>query len=339
MEVSQSRRSKSILIALFILLILSMLVAMSVGRYQVPIKKILLVLESRIFGTPLKVEERIATVILNVRLPRIIAGFLVGAGLAVSGAAFQAIFKNPLVSSQILGVASGAGFGAAIAILLSESLVLVQISSFFFGLLSVFMTYMLSRVRKKAPILMLVLSGIVVSSLFSALTSMTKYIADPLNKMPAITFWLLGSLNHIAKKDLYVLGPIMLAAMATIFILRWRINLLTMGDEEARSMGVRSERLKGIIIICATLITAASVCLCGIIGWIGLVIPHLGRLLVGPDNRNLIPVSVLVGGSFLIIVDCIARTASSSEIPIGVLTAIIGAPLFAILLRRNRREL
>lgn len=339
MEVSQSRRSKSILLVLFIILILSMLVAMSVGRYQVPIKKILLVLESRIFGTPLKVEERIATVILNVRLPRIIAGFLVGAGLAVSGAAFQAIFKNPLVSSQILGVASGAGFGAAIAILLSESLVLVQISSFFFGLLSVFMTYMLSRVRKKAPILMLVLSGIVVSSLFSALTSMTKYIADPLNKMPAITFWLLGSLNHIAKKDLYVLGPIMLAAMATIFILRWRINLLTMGDEEARSMGVRSERLKGIIIICATLITAASVCLCGIIGWIGLVIPHLGRLLVGPDNRNLIPVSVLVGGSFLIIVDCIARTASSSEIPIGVLTAIIGAPLFAILLRRNRREL
>lgn len=309
---------------------------MSVGRFPVPFGDILSVAGKRILALPSEVPGPVESVIVDVRLPRIVAGLLVGAGLAVSGAAFQAIFRNPLVSSQILGVSSGAGFGAALAILLSESLLVVEVSSFALGLVAVVLTYLLSRVRKRAPILFLVLSGIVVASLFSSLTSMVKYLADPMNKMPAITFWLLGSLNHVSARELRILGPIMAAAIAVIWLLRWRINVLTMGEEEARAMGVHTERLKGIIIVCSTVVTAASVSLCGIIGWIGLVIPHIGRLLVGPDNRRLIPVSILVGGGFLVAVDTVARSAASAEIPIGVLTAIIGAPLFAILLRRSR---
>ena len=309
---------------------------MSVGRFPVPFGDILSVAGKRILALPSEVPGPVESVIVDVRLPRIVAGLLVGAGLAVSGAAFQAIFRNPLVSSQILGVSSGAGFGAALAILLSESLLVVEVSSFALGLVAVVLTYLLSRVRKRAPILFLVLSGIVVASLFSSLTSMVKYLADPMNKMPAITFWLLGSLNHVSVRELRVVGPIMVAAITVIWLLRWRINVLTMGEEEARAMGVHTERLKGIIIVCSTVVTAASVSLCGIIGWIGLVIPHIGRLLVGPDNRRLIPVSILVGGGFLVAVDTVARSAASAEIPIGVLTAIIGAPLFAILLRRSR---
>lgn len=322
---------------LIIIAALSVIVTLGIGRYPVPPLDVVRVLGARLIGQESPVAGRVESVILVVRLPRVIAGFIVGAGLAVSGAAFQAIFKNPLVSSQILGVASGAGFGAAIAILLAESLILIQVSSFVFGLLAVFLTYMLSRMRKRTSILMLVLSGIVISSLFSALTSMTKYVADPMNKMPAITFWLLGSLNHVSARQLYVLGPIMAASMGLIFVLRWRINVLTMGDEEARSMGIDTEKLKAVIIVCATLITAASVCICGIIGWIGLVIPHIGRLLVGPDNRRLIPAAILLGGAFLILVDATARSVSSSELPIGILTSVIGAPIFALLLRKSRR--
>ncbi|WP_243670391.1 iron ABC transporter permease [Methanoculleus chikugoensis] len=312
------------------------------GRYMLPPETVIAVILSSVF--PIEATwggATAASAVVNVRIPpRIIAGLLVGAGLAVSGgASFQGgMFRNPLVSSQILGVASGAGFGAAIGILLSDSLVLVQILSFVFGLLAVGgMAYGLSRVRSTTPILMLVLSGIVIASLFSALTSMVKYVADPMNKMPAIVFWLLGSLNHVSAPDLMVLGPIVAVSIGGLLAVRWRINVLTMGDEEARALGgVNTERLKVVIILLSTVITAAAVCMSGIIGWIGLVIPHMGRMLVGPDNRYLLPVSVLLGGSFLIVVDTIARTAAPAEIPIGILTAVIGgAPIFAILLRRN----
>jgi iron complex transport system permease protein len=309
--------------------------ALMLGRYMVPPETVIAVILSSVFPIEETWTATTACAVTAVRIPRIIAGLLVGAGLAVSGASFQGMFRNPLVSSQILGVASGAGFGAAIGILLSDSLVLVQILSFVFGLLAVGMTYGISRVRSTTPILMLVLSGIVVGSLFSALTSMTKYVADPMNKMPAIVFWLLGSLNHVSTQDLLVLGPIIVVSIGGLLAVRWRINVLTMGDEEARALGVNTERLKFVIILLSTVITAATVCMSGIIGWIGLVIPHMGRMLVGPDNRYLLPVSVLLGGAFLIAVDTVARTATSAEIPIGILTAVIGAPLFAMLLRRN----
>ncbi len=329
------RHPGSVQVILFGVLAAVAFVALMVGRYMIPPGTVAAV----ILSSFLPVEETwlptMACAVTDVRIPRIIAGLLIGAGLAVSGAAFQGMFRNPLVSSQILGVASGAGFGAAIGILLFDSLVVVQILSFVFGLLAVGMAYGISRVRNTTPILMLVLSGIVVASLFSALTSMTKYVADPMNKMPAIVFWLLGSLNHVSTQDLLVLGPIIAVSIAGLLAIRWRINVLTMGDEEARALGVNTEHLKVIIILLATIITAAAVCMSGLIGWIGLVIPHMGRMLVGPDNRYLLPVSVLLGGVFLIAVDTVARTAAPAEIPIGILTAVIGAPLFAVLLRRN----
>jgi len=310
-------------------------IALMAGRYMVPPETVIAVIASQVLPIEQTWASTATSAVVNVRIPRIIAGFLVGAGLAVSGASFQGMFRNPLVSSQILGVAAGAGFGAAIGILLSDSLVLVQTLSFTGGLLAVGMAYALSRVRSTTPILMLVLSGIVIASLFSALTSMVKYVADPMNKMPAIVFWLLGSLNHVSAPDLMVLGPIIAVSILGLLVIRWRINVLTMGDEEARALGVNTEHLKIAIILLATVITAAAVCMSGIIGWIGLVIPHMGRMLVGPDNRYLLPVSVLLGGAFLIAVDTIARTAAPAEIPIGILTAVIGAPVFAVLLRRN----
>ncbi|HQD25139.1 MULTISPECIES: iron ABC transporter permease [Methanoculleus] len=329
------RHPGTILVLLLGVLGVVIFIALMAGRYMIPPETVIATIISSVYPIEMTWAATATSAIVDVRIPRIIAGLLVGAGLAISGASFQGMFRNPLVSSEILGVASGAGFGAAIGILLLDSLVLVQILSFVFGLLAVGMAYALSRVRSSTPILMLVLAGIVIGSLFSALTSMAKYVADPMNKMPAIVFWLLGSLNHVSASDLMILGPIIIVSIAGLLAVRWRINVLTMGDEEARALGVNTEHLKAIIIFLSTVITAAAVCLSGIIGWIGLVIPHMGRMLVGPDNRYLLPVSVLLGGAFLIAVDTIARTAAPAEIPIGILTAVIGAPIFAVLLRRN----
>jgi iron complex transport system permease protein len=273
---------------------------------------------------------------MDVRLPRVAAGLLVGAGLSISGASFQGVFRNPLVSPHILGVAAGAGFGAAMAILLFDHIILIQLLAFVGGLLAVGLTYLISRYQKMTPILMLVLSGIVVGALFSALTSFVKYIADPMNRMPAIVFWLLGSLNHVSNEDLVIVAPVFVICMALLLSVRWRINLLAMGDEDARALGVNTERLKALIIICATTLTAASVCISGIIGWIGIVIPHIGRMLVGPDHKQLLPTSMLIGAAYLTAVDLLARSLLVTEIPIGILTAIIGAPIFVYLLRKSR---
>ena len=198
------------------------------------------------------------------------------------------------------------------------------------------MTYGLSRVYRTTPVLMLVLSGIIVGSLFSAATSLIKYIADPVNEMPSIVFWLLGSLNNASNRDMAVVGPIIVIGISVLLLIRWRINLLAMGEEDARALGVDTGRIRATVILCATMISAAAVSIGGIIGWIGLVIPHIGRILAGPDNKVLLPVTVLVGASYLVAVDTIARTAMEMEIPIGILTALVGAPIFAYLLRKNR---
>jgi iron complex transport system permease protein len=326
---------REMLVILSAVLVLVMIAALCLGRYSVGPGTILKVLFHRILRIEPDWKKSVETVIFQVRLPRILAGFLVGSGLALSGASLQSMFRNPLVSSQILGVASGAGFGAAVAILLFSSIIITQLSSFVFGLIAVGLTYALSRRKSQTPVILLVLSGIVVGSLFSSMTSMVKYLADPMNKMPAIVFWLLGSLNHVNVKELSVLAPVMIVTSTILLAVRWRLNVLTMGDESARALGVNTEQLKRIVIICSTLLTASAVCMCGIIGWVGLVIPHIGRLLAGPDNRRLMPVCVLVGGAFMIAVDTIARTVTATEIPLGVLTSVIGAPIFATLLIRK----
>lgn len=274
-------------------------------------------------------------VIYQIRLPRVIAAVLVGAGLSMAGAAYQGLFKNPLVSPDILGVASGAGFGAALAILLSWNLALIQLSAFSFGILAVTITYLLSRFYRTTPTLILVLSGIIVGAFFTALISLTKYVADPYEKLPAITFWLMGSLASVRYSDIVMVAPLFLIATAVLLLIRWRINLLAVGDDEARALGINTKRMAQVIILCSTLITASAVCIAGIIGWVGLVVPHLGRMLVGPDYTRLLPVCLLLGACYMLIIDIVARMLTSAEIPLGILTAIIGAPFFAYLLSRR----
>jgi iron complex transport system permease protein len=316
--------------------LVALLASLGIGRIRVPAASVARILAGRIAPVARDWTPQMETVVLDVRLPRALAGLLVGAGLAVSGAAFQGLFRNPLVSPHLLGVASGAGFGAALAILLGAGFAATQGSAFACGLVAVAMAYLISRTYRTTPLLMLVLAGTIVGSLFSALTSLVKYAADPLNRMPAIVFWLLGSLNNVTGPDLAVAGPIVVAGAAGLLAVRWRINLLAMGDDEARALGVHPERLKGFIIVCATLVTAAAVSISGVIGWIGLVIPHIGRMLVGPDHERLLPASLLIGGAYLVGVDLVARSVLDTEIPIGILTAIIGAPVFAYLLHKNR---
>jgi iron complex transport system permease protein len=311
-------------------------VSLMVGQAGIHPDEILRILLSKLFPVERTWSQTIEAVIFDVRVPRLLAGLLVGAGLSVAGAAFQGLFRNPLVSPHILGVSAGAGFGAAIAILFFGNIILVQVFSFIFGLAAVFCTYALSRVYRTTPVLMLVLSGIIVGALFTASTSLLKYIADPVNQMPSIVFWLMGSLNNVSNGDLLVVGPLILAGLALLLSIRWRINLLTMGEEDARALGVNTELMRALIILSATVISASAVCITGIIGWIGLVIPHIGRLLVGPDNRLLLPVAALVGASYLVTVDTLARSIAETEIPIGILTAMVGAPIFAYLLRKNR---
>ncbi len=323
-------------VCLVLLLAAVSITALMTGQLNIHPYEVVRILLSGIFPIEKTWSPTLESVIFNVRLPRLFAGLLVGAGLSVSGAAFQGLFRNPLVSPHILGVSSGAGLGAALAILFIGKIYYVQLFSFLFGLLAVLMTYSLSRVYRTTPVLMLVLSGMIVGALFSAATSLLKYIADPVNQMPSIVFWMLGSLNNASNKDMIITGPIMLASITVLLLIRWRINLLAMGEEEARSLGIDTGRVRAVIIVCATIIAASAVSISGIIGWIGLVIPHIGRILVGPDNKKLLPATTLIGAIYLVVVDTIARTAMESEIPIGILTAIVGAPIFAYLLRKNR---
>jgi iron complex transport system permease protein len=297
-----------------------------------PVKLLL----SKVFYIKPDWTPMVEAVIFQIRLPRAILAMFVGASLSISGASFQGMFKNPLVSPDILGVSAAAGFGAALIILTGGNAAAIQIFAFVFGIAGVALTYLISRVYKTTPILMLVLSGVVVGSLFSALISVTKYIADPYSRLPQITFWLMGSLASVSMKDVIKVIIPMIVGMTGLMLVSWRLNVLSMGDEEARSLGIRTEVLKGFIIVCCTLLSASAVSVVGMVGWVGLVIPHIGRMLVGPDHKVLLPATLSIGACFLLIVDDIARAATGAEIPLGILTAIIGAPFFAYLIRKTK---
>ncbi len=323
---------RAILLALpFLLLFLSLFV----GRLDVGPGDVLRIVASQIFPITRSWPEAVETIVVQIRLPRALMAMCVGAGLSISGAAFQGMFRNPLVSPDVLGVSAASGFGAALAILLSRSSVELQIIAFAFGLLGVAITYMLARVYQTTPVLMLVLSGVVVAAFFSALLSGVKFVADPENTLPAITYWLLGSFNAATLRTVVVVVPAIAAGTIGLLLVSWKLNLLSMGDEDARALGVRTERLKAAIVVCTTLITSAAVSTSGVIGWVGLVMPHVARTIVGPDHRYLLPASLSVGASYLLVIDGIARSAVAVEIPIGILTAVIGAPYFAYLLRRT----
>lgn len=327
-------KTKVIFISLTILLIVTILFSLSIGRYAVSIVDLI-----KFFSFNSNLPEVTETVILNIRIPRIIGGILVGAALAVSGAAYQGIFKNPIVSPDIIGASTGAGFGAALAILLSMSNFGVQIMAFCFSLLAVFSTYVIGmKLKKGDPTLILVLTGMLVGTLFSSFISLIKYGADPYEKLPAITFWLMGSLATITMKDIFIIIIPILIGFTILYFIRWQLNVMSFGDEEAQALGVNTNRLRFFVILASTLLTASVVSISGVIGWVGLLIPHISRMLVGPNYRVLIPASVLLGSIFLLFVDTIARMLLAMEIPIGILTSIIGAPAFLYLLSRSQRS-
>lgn len=328
--------SKKQFAVLIILPVAMFFISLFLGRYYIDPLTIIRILFAKLIPIQSDWPSTMETVIFKVRLPRILLAMLVGSALSISGASFQGMFQNPLVSPSILGVSSAAGFGAAVAILYSCNSLMIQVSAILFGLIGVILTYFLSRVYKTTSILMLVLSGVVISAFFSALISLTKYVADPYEKLPAITFWLMGSLSTASMKDLLRIIFPMSLGIGGLLAVSWRINILSMGDEEARSLGIKTELLKGVIIFCATILTASAVCVSGMIGWVGLIIPHICRMIVGPDHRKLLPASLSVGAAYLLLIDDLARTVSSAEIPLGILTAIIGLPFFAYLIRKTK---
>ncbi|NLT20578.1 MAG: iron ABC transporter permease [Syntrophomonadaceae bacterium] len=324
------------IIILLFTLIFIFIFSFALGRYPVPPGQLLQVLASQIITMEPTWNVTVETVIFQVRLPRILAAILVGAALSTAGAAYQGMFKNPLVSPDILGASAGAGFGAALGIYFSFSMVGIQLMAFVGGLLAVGLTYGISIRIRHDPMLALVLSGVMIGSLFTAAISCIKYIADPYDKLPAITFWLMGSLASITSRDVYmVLIPIILGGLL-LYLLRWRLNVLAMGEEEAQVLGINTRAMKTIVIICCTLMTAASVSISGLIGWVGLVIPHLARMIVGPNYQVLLPASILLGGAYLLLVDDLARLIASMEIPLGILTALIGVPFFLYLLLNSK---
>lgn len=322
------------LLALFLLTLLSL----ATGRYGVPPGDIVAVLGAKLLGLPSGVDPTAQTVILQVRLPRVAGALVVGAGLAAAGATYQGLFRNPLVSPDILGVSAGASLGAVTGIFLSLPVAAIQGLAFLGGLGAVAIVYGVgAAVKRHDPVLTLVLAGVAVGAVLGAAISLLKVLADPYNQLPAITYWLLGSLASATLADIGAILPAILIGLAPLVLLRWRMNLMSLGEEEARALGVETRLVRPLFIAAATLVTAAAVSVTGVIGWIGLIVPHVARLLVGPDFRRLLPASLLLGAGYLVAVDLVARTAAVIEVPLGILTALIGAPFFLWLLATARR--
>jgi iron complex transport system permease protein len=329
-------RAGLVLTLLALCLFAAMLVGSVVGPYQIPPFDVLKALAARLTGAP--TTAPVDTILFQIRLPRVLAAALVGGALAAAGASYQTLFRNPLVSPDILGVSAGAGLGAVLGILLSLPVIAIQGLGFVTGLITVVIVYALARaLRSQNEVLVLVLAGIVVGALAGAGISLVKILADPYNQLPAITFWLLGSLSGIKVSDVWGVAPLVIVGLVPLVLLRWRIGVLSLGDDEARALGVNVAFVRGVVIAAATLVTAAAVSVSGVIGWIGLMIPHMVRPLVGPRYDRVLPASVLMGAAFLVLVDTLARSAARIEIPLGLLTALIGAPIFVWLLARGRR--
>ncbi|WP_370572664.1 FecCD family ABC transporter permease, partial [Methanomethylovorans sp.] len=319
-------------LAMYLLPLVLLAVSLFVGRYHISMSLVvddsIRSVTSLLFDTAVP-ESTEHTVLFSVRFPRILAALLVGSALSTAGASFQGVFRNPLVSPYILGVGAGAGFGACLAILIGGNHFVIQFCAFIFGLVAMFASISMGKVSKGAGTLVFVLSGIIVGSVFTALISLAKYVADPYDELPAIVFWLMGSLVDVRYKDLLWIVAPMFVGTLVLYLLRWRINILSLGDEEARSLGINVKNMRLVIIICATLITSAAVSISGVIGWVGLVVPHISRMVVGPNYDRLLPMSMAIGASFMLLVDDLARTVTATEIPLGIITSLVGAPLFA----------
>ena len=322
----------SALLALFLL-------SFVVGRYGVPLGQVVRILLSGVLPLEQTWTDNMAIAVLNVRLPRILLACLVGCGLSAAGTGYQTVFQNPMAAPDILGASSGACFGAALAILTGQSAVMITVFAFLASLLSVALVYLVGNHTRGNRVVNLLLAGIMVGSLFSACTSYIKLVADPTNQLPQITYWLMGSLSGTRMGTVRFAAVCMAVGLMPLLLLRWRMNLLTLSPDEARAMGVHTDRLRLAVILSSTVLTAAAVSVSGMIGWVGLVIPHLSRRIVGSDCRRLMPMSCLFGAAFLLLVDNMARCLTATEIPIGILTAFVGAPFFVYLMVRREDRL
>lgn len=320
----------------FVSPLIAVIISLCVGRYPISVEEVMYSFVQMFTGKDMELSTQVYHLVCNVRMPRALVGALVGAVLSASGCAFQGVFRNPLVSPSLLGVSSGASFGAAISILIFSSAIYAPYFAFVFGIVAVLCSFFVARMSRNVTTVMLILGGTIVSSLFSSMLSLMKYIADPYDQLASITFWSMGSLASISMSELLfpVIG--MFTGAIILLLSSWSINILSMGDDEAKSMGLNVSMIKYMIICGATLATASAVSIAGTIGWIGLIIPHMARFFVGSDNRKLIPYSMLLGSTFLVLVDVLCRTISSAEIPIGIMLSFIGAPFFVYLLRRYK---
>ena len=320
---------------LVILVLACAAVSIMAGRYGVSPQEMVGAISARITGGA-SPDRRADSVVFNLRLPRITVAILIGSGMAVSGAAFQSLFSNPLATPDTLGVASGTCVGAVVALLLGWGMLGVQLTALVAGLITVAVTTAVARRRNGGTdVVTLVLAGVIVSALAGAVLSMLKLTADPTSKLPEITYWLMGSLAGSSWQQIALATPFIVIGSGVIVALRWRLNVLALSEDEARAAGVDVRRLRILLIVCATVVTASVISLCGQVGWIGLIVPHAARMLIGSDNRYLIPVCLLLGASVMIMIDTIARTLTASEIPVSVVTALVGAPFFITLLRRT----
>lgn len=322
----------TILVVIFIVVFFG---SFMLGRYPVSPPELMKILLSGIIDIPQSWPDAAENVIFQIRLPRVLAAAIIGAALSIAGVSYQGMFQNPMVSPDILGASSGAGFGAALAILLGAGYMGISVAAFLFGLAAVMLAYGISRVSRINATLAMILAGMMIGSLFTSCTSFVKLVADTEQTLPAITYWLMGSLVSIKPQDVaFAIVPI-IAGSVPLFLLKWRMNLLTVGEEEAQAMGINTRALRLVVIVCATLLTASSVAISGMIGWVGLVIPHFCRMIFGYDYRKIIPASALFGATFLMVVDNIARLATTAEIPLGILTSFVGAPIFVYLILKG----
>ncbi|MFK4567383.1 FecCD family ABC transporter permease [Enterococcus sp. UD-01] len=330
-------RKRLIIIGSLCVFFLVMAVSFFLGKFPIPFTEFWQAMLNKVMPIAENTNSQVETILFKIRFPRIIMAVVIGAGISVAGAAYQALFQNPMISQDILGASQGAAFGAAIGLFFSMAYEHVIGLSFGFGLLAVGAVLLFNHFLGSRSVLNLILIGMMIGSLFSAAVSFLKLVGDPTNTLPAITYWLMGSLSGIKEQNVLFAAPLILIGMIPILVLRWRLNVISLGEEEAASLGVNSRRLRIILIIAATLITAAAVSVSGLIGWVGLIVPHFARLLVGTDNRYSLPLTAILGSTFLLVVDDFARLMTTSEIPIGILTSFIGAPIFIFLIAKNSR--
>lgn len=321
-----------------ILLIVIFAASLAVGRYGVPFGDTFRIVFSKVFPIDRTWYDMQEAVVMNLRFPRTIAAIIIGAALALSGATYQSIFKNPMVSPDLLGVSSGACVGAATAILMNSGSAIIQLGAFAGGLIAVAITVSIPRLIRNESTTVLVLSGIVISSLMSSIMSIIKFVADTDTQLAEITYWMMGSFAKITLDSIFPVLPTILLPMVVILLARYRLNVLSLGDNEAKSLGINLRTTRGMFILCSTLITASCVCLSGTIGWVGLVIPHTARMIIGSDNKKMLPIAMVFGGIFMLIIDILCRTITSAELRLGILTGVIGAPFFIFILFKQRRQ-